>query len=346
MRRRSFVRAAGALAATGALARFALASTQVLEREKAIADWRGRIESFLAKDVIPILDPEATYNSGIDLGWMREQMDQLGVSQVCFAPHARLGSEASLRLYREHPAYFIPTTMDASSPHWYQHTDQFNAQIRKDLATGNYLLMGEYEVRHYRTALQNQAHRDVTLPIDGRAMHEVFQTATDTGLAFMLHYEIEDALLPPLEAMLARYPKAKVIWCHLGQIRKPELAKLYGVPYVRSLIERFPQLHFDFGHGGPNSIHQDTRQYDQTIFVRNGSPPWGGVLHADWLRLIEDHPGRFLASSDIDQARFGEFTRKILRFRDLILGRLSPRARERVAYQNAWRLITGEEWRA
>jgi hypothetical protein len=172
----------------------------------------------------------------------------------------------------------------------------------------------------------------------------VFRLAEQTGVALQIHYEIEDALLPPLEELLARYQGARVIWCHLGQVRYPERSTRYGPGYVNSLIERFPNLHFDLGLPGPPHVHPASRQRDQQIYTFTGQRPWGGYLRRDWRKLLEDHPARFLAASDIGGDRFREFPNQILRLRQLIMAELGEQARHLIAYRNAWRLISGEPW--
>jgi hypothetical protein len=311
-------------------------------REQATTVWRERIRSILAKGLVPIIDTEATYNRAIDLGYIMDQMDRLGVAQVAFAPFATLGSQESLRMHRQYPAYFIPTTADGSSPHWYHDPDNFVAQLRRELATGQYFLMGEFEIRHYPSPLQYKAgrlDRDVALPIDSPAVHRLFQLAVETGIAF-------HALLPALEAMLARYPQARVIWCHLGQVRYRERAGRYNVEYVRGLIERFPNLYFDLGLPGPPHVHPASGQRDQMIYVYTGFQPYGGYLDPEWRRLLEEFPERFLAASDIGADRYRQFGNQIARLRYLVLDRLSERAQHLIAYRNAWRLVTGESWRS
>lgn len=316
-------------------------------REQSLTVWRERIRSILEKGVVPIIDTEATYNRAIDLGYIMDLMDRLGVAQVAFAPFAGLGSEESLRLHRQYPAYFIPTTADGSSPHWYRDPYNFVARLRQELATRNYFLMGEFEVRHYPSPQQYMAgrlDRDVTLPIDSPAVHRLFQLAVETGIAFQIHYEIEDALLPALEAMLARYPEARVIWCHLGQVRYRERAGRYNVEYVRGLIERFPNLYFDLGLARPSHFHPASGQRDQMIYVYDENRSYGGYLDPAWQRLLEDFPDRFFAASDIGADRYRQFGNQIARLRYLVLDQLGERARHLIAYQNAWRLVSGEAW--
>jgi hypothetical protein len=331
------------------LARSAGAQSPEIEafRHAAREGWRKRILAIRERDVVPIIDTEATYNTAIKLDSMRESMDRLGVAQVCFAPFAGLGSHASYEMHIKHPEYFIPTTADGSSPHWYRNTEQFAEATRQELASGRYFLMGEFEVRHYpshQQILSGRLDRDITVPLDDPGLHAVLRLSEQTGVAMQIHYEIEDGLLAGFEAMLERYPLAKVIWCHLGQVRYAERNTRYGSDYVAGLIKRFPNLHFDLGIAGPTHQHPGSRQRDQTIYAETRIPPWGGYLLANWRNILETYPDRFLAASDIDASRWRNFTSQIERLRMLILDKLTPKARHMIAYQNAWRLITGEPY--
>ncbi len=51
---------------------------------------------------------------------------------------------------------------------------------------------------------------------------------------------------PELERMLAKYPKAKVVWCHIGRNRNPGTWKRFSKPDgVREMILKYPNLYFD-----------------------------------------------------------------------------------------------------
>jgi hypothetical protein len=306
-----------------------------------------RIRSILARGVVPIIDTELTYNRAYDLDFLVQSMNALGVAQVCPAPFAGLGSAASLELHARYPDHFVPTTADASSPHWYRDTAGFSAAARRDLATGRYFLMGEFELRHYPSPLQYRAgrlDRDVTVALDDPGVRAVFRLAEETGTALQVHYEIEDALLEPLERLLAQYPAARVIWCHLGQVRYPDRNSRYGPQYVSSLIERFANLHFDLGLPGPPHVHPASGERDQLLYEFTGRRPWGGFLRPAWRELLEAFPERFLAASDVGGDRFREFPNQIARLRALVLNELAERARHLIAYRNAWRLIARESW--
>ena len=359
MDRREFLIGTGALMATAARGSAMplppprpVANSRPLARSESIQAWRARLRAMLDRGTVPIIDTEATFVGRIDIKFILREMDRHGVAQIAFAPIYSFvdGSAASLSLHRLYPAYFIPTTSDGLLSHWEEDTGAFVRAIGAEIKSGSFFFMGEHELRHYPSGRQWRAGkmwRDVTIPLDSDPVHELFRLSEETKVAFQIHYEIEDVLLPPLEAMLARYPGARVIWCHLGQIRYPDRSTRYGPAYVRSLIGRFPNLHFDLAVGGPGSVYPGSGARQSTIYEHAGRGwEYGGYLKGEWRAVLEDHPDRFLAASDIGSGRVRRFPKNISRLRTLVLAELSRRAQHLVAYQNAWRLITGEPWHA
>jgi hypothetical protein len=122
-------------------------------------------------------------------------------------------------------------------------------------------------------------------------------------------------------------------------IRYPDRARKYSPEYVRSLIERFPGLHFDLAVPPPQFIYRPSGARDSTLFEPSG------FIAPRWLELLETYPERFLSSSDYRPAVEQFYTRYVSNVqRKLILEALSERSRHLVAYGNAWRLITGKRW--
>lgn len=311
-------------------------------RQEAIAAWRRRIRSILERGRLPIIDLQATYVEGkTNVSGMMKHMDKLDIAQIAFAPAFAPTGAPSLELHRKYPEYFIPTTNSGEFPRWWRDPVAFLARARQDLESGMYFFMGEHEFRHYPSPQQakaGQTHRDITIDITGPAGQALFALSAEFGVAFQIHYEIEDRLLAPLESMLERHPNAKVIWCHLAMIRYPDRTKRYNPEYVGGLIERFPGLHFDLAVPAPNAVYQPSGAHDSTLYSHGG-------LDDHWKNLIERHPERFLSSSDYRPAVEDQYPNHISRQRKLILKALREPARQLVAYGNAWRLLTGEAWK-
>jgi hypothetical protein len=123
--------------------------------------------------------------------------------------------------------------------------------------------MGEYEFHHYMSNDQCKRYktdRDVSVPTDEPNAHRLFRLSVETGIAFVFHDEPEDSLLPPLEKMLAAYPKAKAIWAHFGAVPKPQMSKAWGPDLARRLLATYPNLYFDLATGLPNQKYVCTNK--------------------------------------------------------------------------------------
>ena len=319
----------------------AAATAKVTAPPEATAAWARRIRTILDRGGLPIIDMEATYVDGAtNVARMIDYMDRFDIAQIAYAPANAPDSSPSLSLYHQHPEYFIPTTNSGEFARWWRDPAAFLTGVRADLASGNYVLMGEYEFRHYPSPeqlRQPNINRDISIDIAGPAGQALFALSEETGVAFQIHYEPEDRLLDPLEQMLARYPNAKVIWCHLGMIRYPDRARRYNPDYVNTLLERFPGLHFDLAVPPPGSVYTPSGAHDSTLYS-------DGKLAPDWKAVIEAHQDRFVAASDYRPPVETDYPAQMQRQRNLILAALSPAAQHQVAYGNAWRLITGQAW--
>ena len=116
--------------------------------------------------------------------------------------------------------------------------------------------MGEFEARHYVSSTND---RNIHMPLDSDSFHGVFKLAEETGLPFALHHEAEDALLPELEKMLLLYPRATVIWCHVGRNRDPKKWTTFPSPAgVRNFLQKHPNLYFDIVQGGTGNLFPPT----------------------------------------------------------------------------------------
>ena len=307
--------------------------------------YRRRILAIRDKGMLPILDIESSYNPyEMNVDTFVQAMDRNGIAVMAASvdmpgkhySETNRWSEHSLELASLHPDHFIPTGNGGVHPAWTRHPDRFLDDTEAAVRERGYPLMGEFEFRHYPSPRQvdrGETFRDVTIPIDGPQGQRLFALSEQTGVAFQLHYEIEDDLLPPLVAMLERYPKAKVIWCHFAQIRYGWRARAYGPAFLRGLLERFANLYVDTAFGGPEGVYKPSGEHHAHYWADPKA----------WQAVINDHPHRFLAALDLGgdrMDRMDEWSDNLRRF----LGSLAPDVADIVAYRSAWRLLFGEDF--
>ncbi|MDA8125767.1 MAG: amidohydrolase family protein [Deltaproteobacteria bacterium] len=304
-------------------------------------NWRERIAAIKAQGTLPVIDIESSFNGNkLPLRQFAQAMDKAGIALIAFSHDAGNPKWADIaaRVVSADPWRFIPTTNGGVHPAWTEAPKEFLAETFKHAVPDGYPLLGEFEFRHYPSPRQIQRReffRDVTVPINGPLGQELFAFAEKTGLPFEIHYEIEDALLPPLEEMLGRYPKAKVIWCHLAQIRYSARSSIYGPAYLRGLLAKYPNLYIDVAFGDNFSKYPGSDEYHARVWN-------AGSVKKEWVDLIVEQPWRFLAAFDLGgdrQDQLPEYNRNLRKF----LNQIPEPAREIVAYKAAWKLLFGEE---
>lgn len=305
-------------------------------------NWKQRIQAMRAAGVMPIIDVESNLGENLDIQHFARQMDDEGVALIAFSgvPQGRGWSDAARYAVAADPWRYLPTGDGGLPPDWKRNSEAFANTTRERITKDGYPMMGEYEFRHYPSPDQierGNLNRDEDLPIDGPAGHLLFAFAAESGIPFQIHQEIEDRLLPPLEKMLKQYPKAKVIWCHLAQMRYQGRNTVYGSDYVRRLIEQHPNLYFDLFAGPPDHVYPTNGEYPGRYWDRAT-----GRLKPEWAKLIADHPWRFMTALDLNPFIMKGFSRKVGMQR-AVLDSLPAAAREIVAYKAAWKLLFNED---
>jgi Predicted metal-dependent hydrolase of the TIM-barrel fold len=317
------------------------------ERSALLAGYAAELRAVLARGQTPIIDVEHHWGGKLPLAALVGKMDKAGVALTWLGQNERNGSVHALADAAAYPTRLVPTTIHGDGPRWHGRDPSLLTELAADVATGRYFAMGEFEARHYVSSTND---RDVHLPVDSESFEAVFRLAEESGLPFLLHHEAEDALLPELERMLVRHPKAKVIWCHVGRNRNRATWTVLPTPEgVRAMLVRYPNLYFDLNQSPPGSTHRGTRQVDAVLYD-NINPDKGkdqpdARLNSQWRALFEEHADRFVFGSDVNTGRWDNYERVTGNFRWLILRSLSPEAGAKIAYQNAWRLMSGQDWR-
>ena len=307
-----------------------------------------RLRAIRAGGALPVIDIESSYDPlRIDLAAFTKAMDGAGIAQMALSvdlPGKLAGageswSDHAHELVARHPEYFIPCGNGGASPAWFNSPAAFVGANERRIPAEGYPLMGEFEFRHYPSPRQvdrGEWGRDISIPLDGPEGRRLFAFAELSGVPFQIHYEVEDALLPALEAMLARYPRAKVIWCHMAQVRYAERAAKYGPAYLAGLFDRHANLYVDAAFGGPSSMYKPSGQRHARVWDDSGK------LRKDWRDLVESYPYRVMAALDIGGDRMDRVQDNARTLRRFLDG-LSPRAREIVACKAAWKLLFGDD---
>jgi len=308
-----------------------------------------RLKKILSAGKLPYIDIESSCDSGrVDVDAIAQSMDRLSIGLMALSADLGKGQfrkgvrfdNLSERLLARYPDRFIPVGNGAQPPALTEAPDEFLDAHEAAARKGQMMLLGEFEFRHYpspRQVKRGEMDRDVRVAIDGPTGHRVFSLSEKLGLSFQIHYEIEDELLAPLEKMLEQYPKARVIWCHLAQIRYIERASRYTPAYVEALIRRFPNLHFDTAFGDAASVYAISNQRHARVWTTFGG------LKPEWRELIAAHPKRFLSALDLGGDRLDRITEYDQNHRDF-LKRLPTETQHQVAYRSAWSLLFGQEF--
>lgn len=314
------------------------------------AGYAQRLKKILATGELPYIDMESSCNPArLDIDFVAKNMDQLNIGLMALSADIGQGefkkgvrfNALSEKLVAAYPDRFIPVGNGGQPPALTDAPTEFMDAQEAAIDKRQIMCLGEYEFRHYPSPRQVKRgtgdDRDVNVPIDGPTGHRVFALSEKTGIAFQIHYEIEDGLLEPLEKMLAQYPKAKVVWCHLAQIRYIERASRYTPAYVDGLIKRFPNLHFDTAFGDSASVYPVSNQRHARIWASDGG------LAGGWRDLIAAHPRRFLSALDLGGDRMDRMVSYDQKHR-YFLKLLPTDVQHQVAYRNAWSLLFGEEF--
>ncbi|MBU1342735.1 MAG: amidohydrolase [Proteobacteria bacterium] len=312
--------------------------------------WEKRILAIKKDGQLPVIDIESSFDSGkINAKNYAKSMDNNQIALTAFSPqvgmekykdNGTLWHDGARRAVGADPSRYIPTSTSGIYPVFTKDPSAFVQETISRVEKENYPIMGEFEFRHYMSPRQykrGETYRDVAVSLDSDAGHKLFRFSDRSGISFQIHYEIEDTLLAPLEKMLTKYPNAKVIWCHLAQVRYSSRAKNYGPNYVRHLIENYPNIYFDLAFGDAGSVYPGSREHHARVW----NNPGHGVKQA-WIDLITDHPYRFLAALDIGGDRMDHVSKNTKTLRAFI-GNLPKETQDVVAYKAAWKLIFNED---
>ena len=335
-------------------------------RPELEARWRSRIQSFLDKGTVPLIDLESSLKQEDAEAYLEEAlpvMDELGIALIAFDGRGVRGKRKK-KVYRwsyyiqeivnAHPGRFILATNGGTNRNWLNrrgggpkdYIDQLERQVR----SGAYPVMGEIEYRHYMSGRQckkGNTRRDVDIPLNGKNGRRVFRLSAETGVPFVIHLEPEDAALEALEEMLKAHPKARVIAAHFGQIRHPERESRFGPKLVRRLLGTYPNLYYEISTGEPGRTYRcNDFKLDTVIWEDGFLGSQKDTLKPEYKAILTEFSHRFVAGIDYGGGRgpLDSFLRKRAENIRRILRHLPPEAKHNIGYRNAWKLLTGRSW--
>jgi hypothetical protein len=332
--------------------------------------WRVRIQSFLDKDVIPLIDLLSFLprkGSAPVVRWTKSVMDEEGVALISFAGYwapKEPGSKSKghrwdyfiHRVVNAEPDRFILTTNKGGNKNWWKQKSgrpwDYIEQLEQQVLGGDYPFIGQIEFRHYMSNAQCRAgktHRDINIPLNGPSGHRVFKLSSVTGVPFSIHLEPEDSPLEALEEMLQAYPKAKVIVSHFGQIRHPDREQHFEPRLIERLLMSYPNLYFDLSNGKPGRKYKcdDQRVIDTVIWGEDGRGGQTDSLKPDYKKILIKFSDRFVAGFDYGPSnrQSAKFLKRRIENIRLILRDLPDEAKHNIGYRNAWYLLTHKTWK-
>lgn len=333
------------------------------DRAQLEAIWRARIQSFLDRGVIPLVDLESSLRREDGERYLPaviSVMDELGLALIAFDGYPaglfRQGMEYPWGYYvhgivNKHPDRFILATNGGTNRNWLDQRREFVDELERQVRSRAYPIMGEFDFRHYLSAQQcrdGRRDRDNDIPLDSENGHRLFSLSEETGIAFVIHNEPEDAPLDALEKMLAKYPKARVIVAHFGQIRHPEKQKRFGPELVRRLLSTYPNLHYDISVGQPGRRYACNANVLDTVIWEDGpSGTQRASLKPEYRSILSEFNTRFVVGTDYGGGRppLPQHLKDKAANARLILRDLPEEAKHDIGYRNAWLLLTGKPWR-
>lgn len=269
-----------------------------------------------APELVPFADAHVHLN---DPDMQLQLMARWGATHAVVFWGGRSSNDSVRDAARRHPGRLIPFASisperTAYRPAWERDDPSLLAQLDAMLASGEFKGIGEISAAHFPSA--GFAETDFS-PI-GAMMAGIMALARKHKVPVMVH--VESTRMGELGTMLERFPDVDVIWAHGGY------TPLF---LARRMLERHPNLHYELS---ARTWPRHPRSPDYTV-LRDGTNVW-----PEWLRLVEEMPGRFIVGTDASHRSAESEAMKFASVQNF-LRQLSPAAREPVARGNLLRLV-------
>ena len=304
----------------------ALKSNVMQNREARVELYERTLKTHLAAGRYPLIDLEISLDRWKSTALLIEGMNRAGVA-LGAVTSAR--EEAVKKAVAQYPGRLIPLTTSATPKDWMEDSGAHLSGMKRQLEGGAF---GIGKIT-WRPASSDKAQ----MTRAGEALGAMMRLATQTRSFLVLDMPPDDGGLELIERLLRAAPEARIIWAQAGRILNLNALPGYGHGFLRALSLRHPRLFF--------TLTQDPPTSDATVPRKNHLYDPGGAFSREWRALLEARVGHFTAGNDSSPANPATYARRMLFFRENVLGNISPPARKLIAYRNAWRLLMNRRWK-
>jgi hypothetical protein len=186
----------------------------------------------------------------------------------------------------------------------------------EDLKAGRIKAVGTVFINNSRShsnpAFRRKAHGDAS------SVRRLYRLVAEHGAVLVVHMHPDADSLAQFEPLMAADRRARVMWSQCGTDTTAS--------QLRGMLDRHPNLFCELSWRYPPVTTPDLKS--RYIFDATGPT-------AEWHKLIEDHPDRFVIGNDGETP--DQYDGAIAMVRKGLLPYLSPETARMVAYKNAVR---------
>ncbi len=304
-----------------------LKSNTLQNRNARVERYERTLRNHLASDSWSLVDLEISLDRWKSVSGLIEGMDRAGVA---LGAVTATSEEAIKKAVERYPGRLIPLTTSATPKDWMSTGSGYLASIQRQLEGGAF---GIGKIT-WRPGPSDKAQMTQA----GEALGAVIRLAVAKRSFLLLDMPPDDGGLELIERLLRAAPEARIIWTQAGRILNLNALPGYGHGLLRALSLRHPRLSFTLTQDPPAPA-------DSPVPRKNHLYDPGGAFSREWRALLEARVGHFTAGNDSPKTSPAIYAGRTLFFRQNVLGKISPPARELIAYRNAWRLLTNRRWK-
>ncbi|MBI3126822.1 MAG: hypothetical protein HYZ11_04375 [Candidatus Tectomicrobia bacterium] len=296
-------------------------------RAARLALYEKTLRHYLERGWLPFLDLGVSLADLKDPDRLIEGMDAAGVA---LAAVSAPDEDALWEAVRRHPGRLVPLTGEAPAEAWAGRPAEFREGLERRLGRG---ALGIGPIRAGRLAEGEESRPRL------EALAALLAFAAGRRIPVVLDLPPADPDVGRLEKLLADHPAAQVVWTGAGHLPRREMNPGYGHALLRALSLRHANLSFALSTLQPPEASPVIRPQRNLLY----DP--GGRFTLEWGAVIDSRVGHFLTGSSPGAGSAAAYAARMKAYRRLAIESLAPASRPRVAYQNAWRLLAGEDWK-